>query len=204
MSDKQLRDELVTFVSAGRGTTAAALTWVFYILAIYPDVASTLLDELATKLADRLPIFNDLANLHYTERVVKETMRLFPPVWILGRRAITEDEVCGFFIPANAIVLVSPYVIHRNPTWWPNPERFDPNRFLPNNSDGRPRFAYFPFGGGPHLCIGKEFAMMTILLVVATVLKHYRIEILPGSIVEPAPLVGLTPRTGLQMTVYHC
>jgi cytochrome P450 len=154
MSDGQLRDEIITFLIAGHETVASALVWAWYSLSLHPAVERKLHKELTATLDGCLPTMDDLARLPHTRMVVDETLRLYPPSWISTRRAIAPDVISGYRIPANALIVMSPYVTHRRAVDWPNPEVFDPERFAPDTSAARPRFAYFPFGGGPHLCIG--------------------------------------------------
>ena len=201
MSDKQLRDEAMTIFLAGHETTANALAWSWYLLSKHPDVARRLRAELDETLGGRVPTVQDLPNLRYTTMVIEEAMRLYPPAWAIGRNTIGEDEIGGYHIPADSIVAISSYVTHRLPTYWDNPEGFDPERFTPERSEGRPRFAYFPFGGGPRICIGNNFAMMEMQLVLATIAQRYRLDLTPGQVIEPEPMVTLRPRNGIQMTV---
>lgn len=201
LTDRQLRDEAMTMFLAGHETAAAGLTWAFYLLDRHPDVQDRLGRELADVLGDRPPTFADLARLPYLERVVSEALRLYPPFWRLSRHARHDDRVGGYRIPAGCVVLLSPWLTHRNSAYWPDPERFDPDRFLPDRAAGRPRFAYFPFGGGPRVCIGNAFALMEARLILATVLRHYRLRLTAGHVVEVEPRVTLRPRGGLPMTV---
>jgi cytochrome P450 len=201
MSDKQLRDEVITLFIAGHETTAVTLSWAWHLLAEHPAHAVCLHAELADVLGGRLPTIADLPNLPYSRMVIEETLRLFPPAWVTNRQALDEDEICGYRIPAGAIMLISPYVIHRNPAYWDNPEMFDPERFTPERSAGRPHYAYFPFGGGPRQCIGKGFALMEAQLILAMVSQHYRLCHMPGHQVEPQALMTLRPRGGLPMMV---
>ena len=140
-----------------------------------------------------------MPNLRYTRMIVDETLRLYPPAWITNREAIVEDVVCGYRIPAGAVVAISPYVIQRSPAWWPDPERFDPQRFDPDTPHDRPRFAYMPFGGGPHQCIGNTFALMEATLLLATVAQRYRLRLAPGAVAKPQPQTTLRPAGGLPM-----
>lgn len=199
MRDKQLRDEVVTIFVAGHETTAVALTWAFYLLSQYPDAEARLHAELDQVLDGRTPAAADVPNLRYTRMIVDETLRLYPPAWITNREAVAEDAVCGYYVPAGAVVAVSPYVIHHSPAWWPEPERFDPLRFDPDTPHERPRFAYMPFGGGPHQCIGNTFALMEATLILATVAQRYRLWLSPGAVVTPQPQTTLRPAGGLPM-----
>ncbi len=199
MSDRQLRDEIITFLIAGHETVASALVWVWYLLSLHPAVARVLADELAAVLAGAPPTMDDLPHLPYTRMIVDETLRLYPPSWISTRRAIVDDEIGGYRIPANGLIVMSPYLTHRRAENWPNPEGFDPERFTPEASAARPRFAYFPFGGGPHLCIGNTFALIEAQLIVACVAQRYRLALVPGQRIEVAPLVTLRPKDGVRM-----
>jgi cytochrome P450 len=133
--------------------------------------------------------------------VIDETLRLYPPAWITNRQAVADDEICGYHIPANVFVLLSPYVLHRHPAWWDEPERFEPERFLPERSANRPRYAYFPFGGGPRQCIGQGFALTEAVLILATVAQQYDLRLLPNHQVEAQALATLRPRGGLPMRI---
>lgn len=199
MTDKQLRDEVMTIFLAGHETTANALSWIFYLLSTHPDVERRVRAELDAALGGTPPLLEDLGKLTYLGMVIKEAMRLYPPAWIIDRHAIGEDEVLGYRIRKNTLVLVSPYVTHRHPALWPNPEGFDPLRFTPELEEARPRYAYFPFGGGPRQCIGNGFAMMEAQLITATVLQRFRPWLVPGHPVELGPLITLRPRHGLRM-----
>jgi cytochrome P450 len=201
MSDSQLRDEAMTIFMAGHETTANALAWTLYLLSIHPDVQRKLLEELRDVLAGRSPGIDDLPRLPYLQQVVKESMRLYPPAWSIGRRAIAEDEIDGYRIEANRLIILSSWVTHRDPAFWPNPEGFDPDRFTPQAEKARPRYAYFPFGGGPRLCIGANFAMMEAQLVLATILPRYVPSLVPGHPVVPDPMITLRPAHGLRMTL---
>ncbi len=203
MSDQQLRDEIITFLIAGHETVASALVWTWYSLSLHPAVERKLHDELATVLDTRPPTMDDLPSLPYTRMVVDETLRLYPPSWISTRRAIEADTIGGYRIPANALIVMSPYVTHRRAADWPNPEGFDPERFALEESAARPRFAYFPFGGGPHLCIGQAFALVEAQLIVASIAQRYRLALTPGQQIEVAPLVTLRPKHGMLMHLNH-
>jgi cytochrome P450 len=199
MTDKQLRDEVMTLFLAGHETTANALSWIFYLLSTHPDIERQVRAELDAQLGAAPPTVSDLGKLPYLLMVIKEAMRLYPPAWIIDRHAIGEDEVLGYRVRKNTLVLVSPYVTHRDPALWPNPEGFDPLRFSPEQEEARPRYAYFPFGGGPRQCIGIGFAMMEAQLITACVLQRFRPWMVPGHPVELGPLITLRPRHGLRM-----
>ncbi len=202
MSDRQLRDEVVTLFLAGHETTANALTWASYLLSTHVAVARRLQAEVDETLQGRTPTASDLPKLPYTRIVIDETLRLYPPAWITNRRAIEDDTVCGYRIPADATVSISPYVTHRDPRLWENPEGFDPDRFAPERSAGRPHYAYFPFGGGPRQCIGKGFALMEATLVVALLAQRYELHLVPGRKVETEALATLRPRYGMWMRAH--
>jgi cytochrome P450 len=205
MDDRQLRDEVITLFLAGHETTANALSWAFYLLATHPEAEEKLREELADVLGVdggiRTPTLEDLPRLAYTKMVVDETLRLYPPAWITNRQAVAEDEILGHPIPAGAFVMLSPYVLHRHPDYWERPDAFDPERFAPGQGNGRPRFAYFPFGGGPRQCIGQSMALVEAQLVLATVLGRCRLRPASDEPVEAEALATLRPRGGLPMTV---
>ncbi|MFH7027550.1 MAG: cytochrome P450 [Heteroscytonema crispum UTEX LB 1556] len=202
MSEKQLRDEVMTIFLAGHETTANALSWTWYLLSKHPDVERRLDAELKEVLGGRVPTLFDLKNLKYTLQVLNETMRLYPPVWEIGRENIGTDQLGGYDIPSNSTIILSAYVTHRHPDFWENPEGFDPERFSPEHSGNRPQYAYFPFGGGPRTCIGNNFALMEAQLVIADIAQKYRLELVPGHVVEPEPMITLRPRNGILMTLH--
>lgn len=202
MDDQQVRDEAVTLFAAGHETTSNALTWTWYLLSQHPEVMTRLQDEVDSVLGGRPPTLDDLAQLKYTEMVIKESMRLYPPAWILMSRTPKETvNIGGYQIDPGDWIYVSPYVTHRNPEFFPNPESFDPEHFTEDNEAALPRYAYFPFGGGARVCIGNSFALMEARLILATVVQRYRLELVPGQEIVPEPEITLRPRNGLQMTV---
>ena len=201
MDDRQLRDEVVTFLVAGHETTAVALAWTWYLLATHEDVERRLAGEIAEVLEGRPPTLPDLSRLRYTRMVLEESMRLYPPAWAVSRQSFADDEVRGVRMPAGTVVTLSPYVTHRNPDFWEAPERFDPERFSPGRSAGRPEYAYFPFGGGPRGCVGNQFAMLEAQLVLATVAQKFRLRVVPGQVVEPDPILTLRPRYGIRVVL---
>jgi cytochrome P450 len=203
MGDKQLRDEVMTLFLAGHETTANALSWALYLISTHPPVERRLREELDEVLgADRrVPTIQDLPELTYTKMVVEETLRLYPPAWITNRQAVAEDEILGHCIPAGCFVTLSPYVLHRHPNYWEHPDEFDPGRFASGQGDRRPRFAYFPFGGGPRQCIGQSMALVEAQLVLATVLGRCRLRSVSDRPVEAEALATLRPRGGLSMVV---
>jgi cytochrome P450 len=201
MTDVQLRDEAMTIFLAGHETTANALTWTWYLLSQHPDVEARVHAEIDAALGGRQPTADDLALLPYTRMVLAESMRLYPPAWIVGRRALGPFEANGYTIPARSIILVSQYVMHRDARWFPDPERFDPERFTPERQAERPKFAYFPFGGGPRVCIGEQFAWMEGILLLATIAQRWRLRLVPGHPVALQPIITLRPKHGIRMIV---
>lgn len=191
MSDKQLRDEVITLFLAGHETTALALAHTLYLLSKHPDVERRLYDEITTVLHGRAPTSDDVRALPYTERVLKEAMRLYPPAWTTGREAGEDVEIGGYLIPKGAQILTSQWVVHRDPRWFPNPEGFDPDRWSPERVKGLPRFAYFPFGGGPRTCIGNHFAMLEATLILVMIMQRYRVELCAGQRLDLKPSVTL-------------
>ena len=200
MSDEQVRDEVVTLFAAGHETTSNALAWTWYLLAENPDAEARLYEELDQVLNGRSPVLADLANLPYTEAVIKESMRLYPPVWLLMIR--TSDEplaLGGYRIEPGSWIFVSPYITQRDPRYFPNPGSFEPQRFLEPREVEIPRYAYIPFGAGPRVCIGNAFAMMEARLILATIARTYRLDLVPGQEIVPAPEITLSIRDGLRV-----
>ncbi len=201
MTDTQLRDEVLTFFAAGHETTALALTWTLYLLSRHPGIERTLHDEVDRVPGDGETTFADVEALSYTRMVIEEAMRLFPPTFSFSRTALADDKVGGHPIRAGSVVTISPYLTHRNPRLWQDPQRFDPERFTPERIKARHRFAYLPFGGGPRICIGRGFAMAEACLVLATIARAYRLRVTPGQRVEAHGRITLRPRYGLRMTL---
>jgi cytochrome P450 len=201
LSDRELRDQVVTFLVAGYETTALGLTWTLYLLARHPEVWERIRAEAESVLGDRAPTIADLPRLEYTRRVFEEALRLYPPVYALGRDAAQADTVGGFDIPARSVMILSPYVTHRHPAFWTDPEAFDPDRFTPERSAGRPRFAWYPFLGGPHQCIGQEFALFEAVVAIATVVRSFRLTLPSGAIDEPVPVLTIRPKGGMPMII---
>jgi cytochrome P450 len=201
MTDRQVRDEAMTLFLAGHETTATALTWTWYLLSQNPDAEQRLRAELKDVLGGRLPTYSDLPNLRYTEMVLAESLRLYPPAWAVGRMAKTDTRIFNYEVPKNSICLMSPYVMHRNPRYYSDPERFDPQRFTPEAKQDRPKFAYFPFGGGPRVCIGERFAWMEGVLVMATIAQRWRFDLVPGQVIETHPQITLRTRYGMKMII---
>ncbi|GAB4207696.1 MAG: cytochrome P450 [Roseiflexaceae bacterium] len=192
MSNREIRDQVFNIYLAGYETTAVLLSWACELLAHHPDVAERLRGELSALLGGRVPRFEDLPQLRYTRMVIDETLRLYPPAWLSARRPITATTLAGYPLASSATILYSPYITHRDPQLWPDPERFDPERFRPEAVEARPRFAFYPFGGGPHLCIGSHFALMEAQIVLAMLCQRF--YILPASNRRLQPRVGLTLR----------
>jgi cytochrome P450 len=201
MNDRQLRDEVMTLLLAGHETTSNALTWMWYLLSQHPDVEARLHAELGAVLGGNVPTVDHLPDLKYTHMVIDESLRLYPPVFGFGRKAIGEDILGGYYVPANTLIWLSPYITHRHPDFWERPEVFDPERFSPEHVANRPHYAHFPFGGGPRLCIGSNLAMMEAQLITATVAQRYLLRLVPGHPVEPEVSLTLRPKYGLPMTL---
>src|SRR5579864_5584679 len=200
MSNQQLRDEVLTFLLAGHETTALALSWTWHLLAQHPEVEQKLHSELDRVLCGRAPAFSDLAALPYIDSVIKESMRLYPPAWSLARTVVSDIEVRGFRIPAGSNIVMSQWIMHHDPRYFPEPEKFVPERWLEERSRKLPRFAYFPFGGGPRQCIGAAFATMEANLLLATIAQRFRLTVVPGHPIVPVPSFTLRPKFGLRMT----
>ena len=197
MDDRQLRDEAMTILLAGHETTANALTFTWLLLSRYPAAFRELRSELQRVLGGRSPQVDDLPRLTLTRRILQESMRLYPPAWIITRSVIGPDEIAGYQIPARSVLFISPYVVHRHPGLWEDPEGFDPERF----ADEPPRGAYLPFGGGPRMCIGNAFATLEAELVLATLAQRLRFDLVPGGGVELEPSITLRPQNGIRMNV---
>ena len=194
-TDAELRNEAITMLLAGHETTASALSWTFALLAAHPEAAARVRAEVDDVLGQRTPMLDDLPRLTFTTQAIQETMRLYPSIWAIERRAVSHDVIGGFAIPAGSSVIISPYVLHRHPRFWPDPERFDPSRF----DRPKPSPAYLPFGAGPRYCVGSEFAMLEARLVVAMVTQAFRLTLVPGHVVAPHPSLTLRVRGGLPM-----
>jgi len=202
VGDRRMRDELVTLLLAGHETTASTVGWTLNMVSQHPDVVARLHEEAAEVYGDRRPSYEDLTRLRYTHMVLQETMRLYPPVWILPRRALEDDEVGGYHVPAGADVLISPYTLHRHPRYWPEPDRFDPARFDPDVQSDRPRYAHIPFGAGPRFCVGNHLGMMEATFIISALMRDLRLERVPGHQVKPEPMMSLRLGGGLPMTVH--
>jgi cytochrome P450 len=201
MTDKQLRDEVLTMLLAGHETSANVLTWTWYLLSRHPDVEAKLAAELREVLDGRMPAMHDLPRLTYAEMVLRESMRIYPVVYSFHRNAIAEDEIRGDPIAPGQVVAISPYVVHRHPEFWPDAEQFDPERFTPDRVAERHPFAYIPFAAGPRLCIGNRFALAEMQLILATVAQRYRLRPVAGQNVIPQAQVTLRPKHGIRATL---
>lgn len=203
MNDRQIRDEAMTLFLAGHETTSNALTWTWYLLSQHPEAESKLETELDSVLGGRLPTVEDIPHLPYTQMVLSESMRLYPPAWVIGRRALQEVVIGNYLIPAGSIVAMSQYVMHRDPRFYFDPERFDPERWTPEAAAQRPNYSYFPFGGGSRLCIGKHFALMEGVLLLATIAQPWKIRLAPRHRVRTQPAITLRAKNGLRMSVHR-
>lgn len=199
MSNQQVRDEALTIFLAGHETTANALTWTWYLLSQHPEVEAQMQAELKTVLGGRAPGFEDLPQLRYTEMVLAESMRLYPPAWAIGRRVMKALTLGEYLVPEDSLVVISPYVLHRDARYYPDPDRFDPERFTPAAKESRPKHTYIPFSSGVRQCIGERFAWMEGVLVLAAIAQKFRLELVPGQKIEPRPLITLRMKHGLRM-----
>ncbi len=200
-TDDDLRDQVVTVFLAGYETMAIALTWTWYLLSQNPDAERRLHEEIDEVLGGRLPTYDDLPRLKYAEMVLAEAMRLYPPAWAMGRLALADFQLGPYHLPARTTVVISQFVTHRDPKYFPEPMKFDPLRHTPEARAARPRFSYFPFGMGPRQCIGEAFAWMEGVLVLSTLAQKYRFTHVEGHKVVPQPLFTLRPKYGMKMTV---
>lgn len=197
MTDRQVRDEAMTLFLAGHETTALALSWTWLLLAQHPEVEQRLVAEVRAVCGDREPTFDDVPKLKYLEMVVNESMRLYPPAYTIGREALEDCQIAGFVIPKKTTVLMSTWVVHHDPRWYPEPEKFQPERWSDERKKELPKFAYFPFGGGPRQCIGNSFAMIELVLTLACVAQRYRFTLKPGAEVKAWPTFTLRPVPGI-------
>jgi len=201
MNPEQLLDEIMMLLVMGHMTTAMAATWTWYMLSRHPEADARMRAEIAAVVGDRPAEFKDVQSLVYTRMVIEETLRLYPPSWGISRIALADDEIGGWRIPAGSVVTLSPWVTQRRPELWPQPERFDPERFAPGSGGERPRFAYYPFGSGPRVCIARDLALMELPLILATVARRYRLRAVAGHAVVPVRGITLEPQDGLPMTL---
>ncbi|WP_254542966.1 cytochrome P450 [Halomarina pelagica] len=210
MSDEQLRDEVMTLLLAGHETTALALSFTWYLLAQYPSVEGRLVDELDRVLADgggigraRVPTLADLDDLGYAERVIRESMRLYPPVHGIVREPVEDDEIGGYRVPAGVTVSMPQWAVHRDPRWYDDPMAFRPERWTPDFEASLPSYAYFPFGGGPRRCVGDRFALLEARLVLATVARRYHLELPPSTDLDLLASITTRPKDGVEMVVHE-
>lgn len=201
MSDEQLRDEVMTVIMAGHETTDIALSWTWRLLALHPEVEKKLHAELAEQLDGNAPTMGDLPHLPYTDAVLKESMRLYPPAWAIGREAIEDCEIGGYHVSAETQLFISQYVVHRLPHTFEDPENFDPDRWTNGLEKRIPKYAYFPFGGGPRLCIGQSFAKMEAALLLATIAQRFRLKLSGEQRTTPQPSITLRPKNGVQVVL---
>jgi cytochrome P450 len=197
MSARQIRDEVITMLLAGHETTALTLSWTWYLLGLHPAVDAQLAEEVHTVVGGQAPTVDDLPRLRFTEQVVSEALRLYPPAYAIGREALADCEISGYRVPAGATIYVSPWVMHRDPHWFDNPQAFRPERWARSLAKQLPRFAYMPFGGRPRICIGNRFAMMEAVLILATVAQRFRLGWQADRPVQPEPSITLRPSGGV-------
>jgi cytochrome P450 len=201
MTDQQARDEAVTIFFAGHETTAATMTWGFYLLSKHPNVVSRLREEMRTVLDGRMPTFADLPKLTYMQMVINEILRLYPAAYLFAREAVTDDVIDGYPIGKGVLIFLTPYITHRDPKYWNDPETFDPERFTPENAAARPKHVYYPFGEGPHLCIGNNFALMEMQLILAASLQRFNLILDPAQKIAFKPEATLRPKYGMRFRV---
>lgn len=199
LTDLQVRDEAMTLFLAGQESTANSLVWTWYLISQHPQVEQKLHDELDSVLGGRLPEVDDLKKLAFTRMVFSESLRLYPPAWTVVRRAIQDYQVDGYVVPSGADIYMSQYVVHHDPRFFSNPFRFDPERWNPDPASSLPQFAYFPFGGGPRLCIGESFAWMEGIMLIAAIASRWKMHLVPGQNVVPKPLITIRPKGGMKM-----
>jgi len=201
MSDKQIRDELMTIFFAGHETTATTLSWAWYLLGQHPAVYRQLESEIDSVLGSRLPTMEDLPSLTLTRQVIDESLRLYPPAWMFAKVTVNDDEIGGYHIPAGAQIMLSPYITHHSPEFWDAPEEFRPARFAPGAEAGRAKLAYYPFAAGPRKCIGDQFALVEAVLLLAAMVQRYHVRLAPNSPVKSRPIATLRPQPGILVTI---
>jgi cytochrome P450 len=202
IDDQQLRNEVMGLLLAGYETTANALTWTYYLLSQNPWASRRLRDEVQQDLGERRPTAADLSRLPYLRLILDESLRLFPPAWIIGRRAIADDVLGGYHVPAGTVIAICIYTLHRHPAFWEQPDLFDPERFTPERSANRKRYAYIPFSIGPRQCIGSNFALLEASLILACIAQRFELRLLSGIEVQPQALFVLRPNRDLWMTLH--
>jgi cytochrome P450 len=202
MKDRELREQVLTLLLAGYETTASALTWTWYLLSQHPRAADRVLNEVRGTLGTRPPRYRDIESLPFTRMVLNEGLRMYPPAWILGRRALGRDRIGGYDVPADTVVAICIYTVHRHTEFWESPDVFDPERFLPERSARRHKFAYIPFGAGPRQCIGNSFGLMEATLAIACVAQRFQLRLLPGVQVAPQALFVLRPNRDMLMSLH--
>jgi cytochrome P450 len=200
-AEKSLRDQVITIFLAGYETVANALSWTWYLLSQNPECERRFHAEIDRELHGRVPAYDDIPRLRYVEMVLAESMRLYPPAWAMGRYALNDFQLGDYFLPAKTTVLMSQFITHRDERFFPDPLRFDPERFTPEAKMKRQKFSYFPFGAGFRQCIGESFAWMEGALVLATLAQKWKFRLVPGHPVEPEPLITLRPKFGMKMTI---
>ena len=201
MSDRQVRDEVMNIVVAGHETTACVLTWAWYLLALHPEVEARLHAEVDTVLGGRSPTVDDVPRLVYTGHVVAEVLRLYPPLWIITREAIRDVEIGGYLVPKGAVAMFCQWTLHRDARYFERPEQFEPERWADGLARRLPRFAYFPFGGGPRICLGNTFALMEATLILAVIAARWRLTLVPGQTIVPNGGITLRAKPGVRMTL---
>jgi cytochrome P450 len=201
MSDRLIMDEVLTFLAGGHENVGSAITWTWYLLALHPEIQEQACDEIHGRLQGRNPTADDLPHLPLLNAIFQESMRIYPPGWGELRQSVAADEISGYPIRAKTLIVLCQWVTHRHPDFWENAQQFNPNRFL--GSPSYHRFAYFPFGGGPRICIGMQFTLLEGALVLATILQRFRIEIVPDHPVAADPTFTLRPRYGLKVILHR-
>ncbi|PJZ24084.1 cytochrome P450 [Leptospira hartskeerlii] len=201
MSESQVRDEAITLLLAGHETTANALSWGFYLLSKHPEICEKVREEANRVLGDKTPTLEDVQKLTYTRKVLDEVLRLYPPAWVIERTAMGPDQVGGYDVETGTNISICIFNIHRNPDFWENPDKFDPDRFDEERSADRPKYAYLPFGGGPRICIGNIFALTEATLILAMLVKNYKFQTDPNHPVVMEPLVTLRPKYGILLNI---
>jgi cytochrome P450 len=196
-----VRDEVVTIFFAGHETSAMAMTWLFYLLAQHPDVEMKLRKEIAEVFGDRTPTFADLPRVTYAQKVIQETLRLYPAAYLFAREAVGDQTLDGYTIPSGTMIFITPYVTHRDAKYWTDPERFDPERFNSDQAAQRPSHVYFPFGEGPHICIGNNFAMTEMQLILTMALQRFHFQLAPDQKVDILPEATLRPKYGMRLNL---